>query len=82
LLNAFCCKGHTRHKLVQLLLKQGIQDDETQMPDESTLSPLQAIIHWISQPASSSSSITHAQIQSMKFLKEILLVTFFSAFVL
>ena len=48
-------------------------NDETQLPTETSLSPAQAVLHWISQ-TEQDDAVVQANVLSMVFIREILTV--------
>ena len=50
------------------------ESDETQMHDDSSLSPMQATLHWISQTQTQSTSTNTAIVLAMEFSRDIIAV--------
>ena len=63
-----------RKRVVSVFIKQSIIDEETQLANEVSLSPAQALLHWVNVTQKDDISILACTL-AMVFLRDVLYVS-------
>lgn len=71
---ALCEKDTMRKRVVSVFIKQSIIDEETQLANEASLSPAQALLHWVNVTQKDDISILACTL-AMVFLRDVLYVS-------